>query len=311
MADLINSLDLNLLKVFRAVFHTQSTVRASGVLNVSQPAISRALNKLRASFNDPLFEWRGNRMAPTSLAQAIQPEVETALLGAEMALAHVHKFDPQTTNMNFTLGLTDYAIFAVFPQLFRRIRKEAPHVSINLRSVNAFDALRQLDEGRVEFAIVSHKVNDANFSAEELFQEDYSIVGDPQFVAVPTGQIMPLRTYLSLSHALCSYGGGRRGWVDEELENLGLKRNIQFVFDAFSPMIANLRYTNLLATVPSRLVPFAEETFGLSHWKLPFPSMRHAFHLVMRRQHRPTPARAWFRQTMLSIANEGPETAFD
>ena len=303
MADLINSLDLNLLKVFRALSQTQSTTRTAEMLNIPQSAVSRALGKLRTSFNDPLFEWRGNTMQPSAVARALRPDIEEALGCAEKALAQVRQFDPQTSETSFTLGLTDYAIYAIFPQLFSRIRQESPFVSINLRNVSARDALQRLSEGHIEFAIVSQSVHQAEFSADRLFDEDYVIVGDRNGIREAPGSVMQLETYLTHKHMLCSYSGDRRGWVDEELEKLGQTRDIQFVFEAFSPMVSNLGGTDLLATIPRRLVSFAEETFGLSHWELPFPSVCHSFHLVMRRQHRLTPARAWFRQTILSIAN--------
>lgn len=305
MADLINSLDLNLLKVFRALFQTQSTTRASEMLNVSQSAVSRALSKLRASFNDPLFEWRGNTMQPSALARALQADIEAALNGAERALAQVAQFDPATARTCFTLGLTDYAIHAIFPKLFSRIRQEAPNVSINLRNVSVHDALRRLSEGQIEFAIVSQKMDQADFTTEELFTEDYVVIGDAALVQADPGTVMPIDTYLSHQHSLCSFSGVQHGWVDDVLEERGLRREIQFVFEAFSPMISNLGRTNLLATVPRRLMPFARDIFGLSHWELPFPSAEHKFQLVMRRQHRQTPARAWFHQTILSITAEG------
>jgi LysR family transcriptional activator of mexEF-oprN operon len=218
----------------------------------------------------------------------------------------MHRFDPATAHTHFTLGLTDYARFALFPSLFRKIRQDAPHVSINLRNVSVNDALRRLNEREIEFAIVSQNVSHADFSADKLFCEDYAVLGDPAFVPLEAGEVMPLDLYLTKSHALCSFAGDRRGWVDDILEERGLSRNVQFVFQAFSSMIANLRGTNLLAVVPRRLVPFARQTFGLSHWELSFPSIQHEFHLVMRRQRKLPPARVWFKRAILSIATGIP-----
>lgn len=302
MPDLINSLDLNLLKVFRALFQTRSTTRASEVLNVSQSAVSRSLSKLRASFNDPLFEWRGQAMQPSSLARLLQPDIEAALDGAEKALSQVRQFDPATAETCFTIGLTDYAVYAVFPHLFRRIREDAPNVSINLRNVSAQEAPRRLSDGHVEFAITSERIDESEFISDELFCEDYVVLGDPGFVDAPRGTILPLATYLSHSHSLCSFSGDRHGWVDDVLGAQGESRKVQFVFEGYSPLILNLAGSGLLATVPRRLIPFAENNFGLSHWELPFSSARHQFHLVMRRQRRLTPAREWFRQIILSTS---------
>lgn len=307
MADLVNSLDLNLLKVFRALLQTQSTTQAAARLNMSQSAVSRSLSKLRASFNDPLFEWRGNTMQPSIVAQSVAPEIELALTNVEHALSQVRQFDPETANTCFTLGLTDYAIYAIFPHLFRRVQAVAPNVAITMRNVNMHNALQCLRDGEVDYAIMSQSVDTKEFDADQLFTEDYAIIGDQRFVSHPPGEIMDLDAYLAHPHSLCSFSGSRHGWVDDQLESMGQTRNIQFVFEAFFPMIANLSGTRLLATVPRRLVRFAGEKFGLSHWELPFPTVNHTFHLVMRRQQRLTPARAWFRETVLSISvSDGP-----
>lgn len=302
MPDLINSLDLNLLKVFRALFQTRSTTRASEVLNVSQSAVSRSLSKLRASFNDPLFEWGGQAMQPSSLARSLQPDIEAALNGAEKALSQVRQFDPATAETFFTIGLTDYAVYAIFPHLFRRVREEAPRVSINLRNVSAQEAARRLSNGHIEFAITSERIDVPQFSSDELFWEDYVVLGDPRFVDVARGATLPLETYLSHSHSLCSFTGDRQGWVDDVLNAQGERRKVQFVFEGYSPLITNLAGSRLFATVPRRLIRYAENNFGLSHWELPFSSARHLFHLGMRSQHRLTPAREWFRQIILSTA---------
>lgn len=302
MAELVNSLDLNLLKVFRALLQTQSTTQAAARLNISQSAVSRSLSKLRASFNDPLFEWRGNTMQPSMVARSLAPDIETALSSAESALSKVRHFDPLTDNTCFTLGLTDYAIHAIFPHLFQRVQSLAPHVAITLRNVNVHNALQSLRDGDIDYAIMSKGVGEKEFDAYELFTDDYAILGDPDYVNQAPGETMDLETYLRHPHSLCSFSGSRHGWVDDTLENMGRARNIQFVFEAFFPMIASLNGTGLLATIPRRLVRFSSEKFSLSHWELPFSSVNHSFHLVMRRQQSLTPAKAWFCETIKSIA---------
>lgn len=140
MADLVNSLDLNLLKVFRALYETESTTHAAEILGISQSAVSRALAKLRVSFKDLLFEWRRSRMMPTSTAHTLLADIQAALAGAERTLSHMHRFELQATTNSFALGLTDHATFAFFGELFAEIRREAPNVKINLLTLGANEA---------------------------------------------------------------------------------------------------------------------------------------------------------------------------
>lgn len=78
--------DLNLLRIFDAIFVKGGVSAAARHLHLSQPAISHALAKLRTQFEDPLFVRQGNRLVPTSAARAIAEPVREALRGLDAAL---------------------------------------------------------------------------------------------------------------------------------------------------------------------------------------------------------------------------------
>src|SRR5918998_1204071 len=77
MADL-GSLDLNLLRVFDAVARERHVTRAAETLNLSQPAVSNALSRLRAALGDELFLRRPGGVEPTELAQSLAGPVPEA-----------------------------------------------------------------------------------------------------------------------------------------------------------------------------------------------------------------------------------------
>ena len=66
----LNTLDLNLFVVFDTIFQERNLTRASEVLNVTQPAVSNALTRLRATFGDPLFVRAGHAMRTRSASSA-------------------------------------------------------------------------------------------------------------------------------------------------------------------------------------------------------------------------------------------------
>ena len=72
-------LDLNLLRVFKAIYIEGNLTRAGAVLGVSQPAVSNALARLRVHYNDPLFFRSGKHMCPTFFTQKVMPQIEMAL----------------------------------------------------------------------------------------------------------------------------------------------------------------------------------------------------------------------------------------
>src|SRR3954451_13086285 len=95
--------DLNLLRVFDALMRERSVTRAGEQIGLSQPAVSQALNRLRALLDDQLFVRRGAEMLPTPRAEALGPAIRDALAQVEVALTGDRRFDPATAERAYTL----------------------------------------------------------------------------------------------------------------------------------------------------------------------------------------------------------------
>jgi DNA-binding transcriptional LysR family regulator len=80
-------LDLNLLVVLDALLQEHSVSKAAARLNLSQPAVSSALRRLREYFGDEILVTQGKRMVPTPLAQSIAPQVVQILADIEALIA--------------------------------------------------------------------------------------------------------------------------------------------------------------------------------------------------------------------------------
>ena len=72
-------IDLNLFRVFVAIYREKNLTRASEQLFLSQPAVSHALARLRDHFNDPLFIRDGHGVVPSPLAKRLWPKIEQSL----------------------------------------------------------------------------------------------------------------------------------------------------------------------------------------------------------------------------------------
>src|SRR5262245_9671684 len=93
----LRSFDLNLLRVLDALLVTRSVSRAAERLQLSQPATSAALARLRKDLDDPLLVRNGNRMRATAIAEELRPRVARILEDIGDALASAVEFDPATT----------------------------------------------------------------------------------------------------------------------------------------------------------------------------------------------------------------------
>src|SRR4029077_14724997 len=123
-------LDLNLLVVLEAIYSAGGVTRAAEKLNLSQPAISHALSRLRRSFNDPLFSRHGQALMPTPLTRGLIEPLRRSLRGLSALLSEAGHFDPRIAEERFTLAMRDPVEILVLPPLLGRIAGAAPGIDL-------------------------------------------------------------------------------------------------------------------------------------------------------------------------------------
>ncbi len=126
----LSRIDLNLLVVFDAVFTAGSITSACRQLNLSQPAVSHALARLRDVFGEPLFERQGRGIVPTPLARSIAGPVRAALGAMERTFEQAARFEPSSTERHFRIGLREALEPSVLPELSQAICAAGPHLSL-------------------------------------------------------------------------------------------------------------------------------------------------------------------------------------
>jgi DNA-binding transcriptional LysR family regulator len=93
----LRNLDLNLLVIFNELLKTKNVSRAAKNLNISQPAVSHALNRLRDYFNDDLFVRTSRGMEPTPHALNLSSPISEALVSIDRTITTQPPFTPETS----------------------------------------------------------------------------------------------------------------------------------------------------------------------------------------------------------------------
>lgn len=148
----IKNFDLNLLRVFDAMFAERNVTRAARRVFLSQPAASHALARLRKEIGDPLFVRAGNEMTATKKALALAPGIRSVLdqLGELLSDA---AFDPKTSAAVFRIGISDLSEYMLAPLFIRLMRDEAPHLRFHINSFDAADYEAQLASGTLDVVV--------------------------------------------------------------------------------------------------------------------------------------------------------------
>ncbi|MCV2863372.1 LysR family transcriptional regulator [Defluviimonas sp. WL0075] len=299
------TLDLNLLRVFVALDETQNVTRAAQQLGLSQPAVSAALARLRDHLDDPLFVRVGNGMAPTPRAAAAAPAIADALVRLETALAATETFVPETAEATFSLRGADFFSMRLIPSFAAALAQEAPGITIRFLDSGRGDLIDLLQTGEIDMALEQPTEVPPWVASALLFPSPFKIVAAPDNPAireagVRSGDVLPLKIFCGLPHALRSIDGTTTGMTDAALARQGLRRRVALVVPHFDAVVQAVARSNMIASVPVQMIAEAAWPRELMVFEppidIPAPRMQLYWHSRFNR----AAAHVWFRTRLLA-----------
>lgn len=292
------TLDLNLLVVFDAVAEARSATQAAIQLNMTQPAISHALARLRGALGDELFVRTPDGMSPTPFAERLAGPVRAALQGLGAALDNAAPFDPAQSDRRFTIALDNRAALALAAPVAAAVAAVAPGVVLDLRPSGSMDVVRRMDRSELDLMLGSMAAPGERFSDVRLFNTGYAVLLRRGHPAAAEGliSVADLAAYPHLD--LSSGGGEDTGFLDAALAEAGARRHIALR----APLITAthiLAQTDMLAVVLGRTADALAEIAPLQAVALPFPSPTLAMAMLWHRRLDDVPAHRWLRSVVL------------
>jgi DNA-binding transcriptional LysR family regulator len=130
---ILNAIDLNLLVAFDALVAEGNVTRAGARIGLSQPALSKALGRLRNLFDDPLFIRIDGRMQPTARALQLADPVRRALTEIERAMVPAACFEPASAEGLVVLATVDLTDLLLLPRVIAHLREAAPGLDVRVR----------------------------------------------------------------------------------------------------------------------------------------------------------------------------------
>ncbi|HYD63188.1 MAG TPA: LysR family transcriptional regulator [Noviherbaspirillum sp.] len=293
----ISRIDLNLFTVFEAIYTEGSVTRASQKLNLTQPAISHALGRLRQMFDDPLFVRQGHAMVSTPLARSIIDPIRASLRSLEVTLNGVHAFDPATTEKKFNIALRDVLEATILPPLMLRVSESAPLVDIAASHVDRRELQSEMAAGTLDMAIDVLLPLPNDIMHTRIYQDSTVVVvrkGHPHIYGK-----LDIDTYLKQDHILASSRRRGPGLEDFELSRFGLERRIRLRCQHYFAACRVVSQSDMVLTMPGRYARIANEQFG--NQILPFPLEVPAFDVFLywHANVDNDPANRWLREQVI------------
>jgi DNA-binding transcriptional LysR family regulator len=297
--------DLNLLVALDALLATASVARAARQLGLSASAMSRTLNRLRATTGDRLLVRAGGHMVLTPHAQALRQHSRDALHAARaLLLPSALEPDFSTLQRHFTLCTNDGFVDAFAAALIAAASAAAPHVRLCFAPKPEKTAAR-LRDGSVDLEIGVLSDMGPEIRVQALFRDRFVGAVRPGHPLAQAHEVTAER-YTAFGHVVASRHGQSRGPVDVALAAQGLERTIAAVVPNFSAALAVARASDLIALVPASLLdaPRYESTAPLFTFALPVATETITVSQMWHPRLEADPAHRWLRQLTLAVCRE-------
>ena len=261
--------DLNLLFALDVLLEEGSVVGAARRMNLSAPAMSRTLSRIRDAVGDPIFVKVGRKMVPTPRALALREQVHTSVEGARQLLQPERLVDLSSLTRHFNLHANDVFISAFGQALLARVRGEAPHVLLRFapESESEDSVIR---DGKVDLYISAMRPMGPDVHVQTLFTTKFvGLARDDH--PIFQGEITPER-FAAYDHISVSRRGRATGPIDTTLQALGLSRQVSLVVPTFHSGVFMLETSDLILALPEH-VAAAVQRMGIRAraFALPLP----------------------------------------
>ncbi len=296
----LKDIDLNLLVIFHQMLLHKRVSAVADALDLTQPAISNSLARLRRLLGDELFVRTSRAMEPTPFAQQLSGPVAQGLELLHGALISRDAFDPRTSAREFVIAMTDIGEMYFLPTLMEALSREAPAITIRAVRSTTVPLKENMETGQIDLAIGLLAKLDAGFLQRRLFRHRYVCLyrkGHP----LDKRRSMTKEEFTSAEHVLVTATSAGHHLVDEMLMKVKAQRRFRLTVPDFLAVGHTLSRTNMIATVPELFASCIEPNFNLTHCAHPIVLPEIAIKLFWHRKCHRDAGNKWLRDMVFRL----------
>ncbi|EHD1695790.1 LysR family transcriptional regulator [Vibrio vulnificus] len=260
--------DLNLIPIFVAIFEEQNLSKAAARLDISQPAVSKALARLRDIYDEPLFHRSPSGVEPTSFAVDIYPAMLTAFKNFTSTLSASSEFEAKVSNRIFSIACVSVASYELMPQLLKQIRQHAPNISLEVHPLFTEDYESDLRLQRYDLIIDMAPRGWTTLKVEPIFSERLMVVccADHPRIA----EACSVAQFLAEEHVVVSRWHARKSLMSEEdIADLA-QRKIVYRASGALEMLPVIHGSEYIGMLPESTINAFAGTYNIKAVSLPF-----------------------------------------
>jgi DNA-binding transcriptional LysR family regulator len=292
------------LRAFVAVVDLEGFHRAAEALNLSQPALSRRIQKLEAAVGAALLERTTRRVALTTVGREFLPLVRRMLDEFDSSLFAMRDIGRERRGL-ISLACVPTAAFYFLPSVIARFNEQYPNIRFRILDLSANEGLESVARGEVEFGINLLGASDPELSFEPLIE-------DPFVLACRRDHPLAQRRSLSWSDlegqplVAVSRTSGNRIMLDAALVRAGVSLSWSYEVTHLSTSLGLVEAGLGISVLPQLATPQAEHPIIVTR-PIGNPEVSRTIGVVRRRGGRLAPAAERFLEMLLGTWKSSAE----
>lgn len=296
--------DLNLLLALDILLEEGSVVGAARRMNLSPPAMSRTLGRIRETLGDPVFVQAGRKLVPTPRALALREQVRAALEQATQVLAPTPDVDLKALERRFNVRANDVFVGLHAGRLLEALAAEMPRAVLRFSPEEDDVDDEALRSGRIDLFISASRKLGPEIRVQPLFTTAFVGIarqGHPIFEDDITAERLTRWGHIGVSRR-----GKSSGPIDAALQALDLRRHVALVVSTPFTAFFALQDSDLLLPLPEHLVDSALAAgLRIRAFDLPIPLETVVFTQAWHPRFQNDPAHQWLRRTIRDLCDDG------
>jgi LysR family nitrogen assimilation transcriptional regulator len=281
--------DLKQLEYFVAVVDLGGFSRASRLLGVAQPAISRQVRSLEVELRQNLLLRNGRGAVPTEAGKRLLAHARGILQQVERARLEVDEVKGAPVG-HVAIGLPPTLARVLSAPIVREFRQRFPRATVSIVEGLSATIQEWVQVGRADVGVVYNPMPSPAIELVPLFEEDLCLIGPHSGRREPSA--VPMRELPRYPLIMPSRPNAIRTLVEARLAGIGLRPNVTLEVDAIGAIVDLVAEGLGYAILSRRALPEGAAGAGLTARQIVRPALKSALAIAVSAQRPATPLQA-------------------
>lgn len=269
-------MDIRALHAFLQLAQVKSFSKASALLGVAQPALSRQIGRLEEELGQKLFHRDGRGISLTGAGRTFVPHAKSMVEALQSARSEIANLEGEPRG-TVTLGLSPTMHLRLVPGLVRQLRSRYPRITLRVMQALSGELNEWLVQGRVDAAVIAQTPATRQRQGHVLWTEDLYLIGPG---SERTARDCALTELATLDLVLPTAGHGLRTAVEESAHQNGINLRMVLEIDSLTMLVWAAQEGVGYAVLPKYVVAKELKARTVSARKIVDPPIRRTMMLA-------------------------------